>query len=341
MWLVIGGGIVTLLAAAMRQQKAERCSGYQVAIHSDFVSEKDVVKMITAKTGGKIKGVSKSMFDLMELEKVLETAVWVKDAELYFDNKNTLQVTVKGRQPVARVFTKNGKSWYIDEEEAQMPLLSSASADVPVFTGFPVAKPVSKRDKELLHSVRELAAFITRDSFWRSQVAQVDITPEREFEVHPVLGNHVVKLGKDGELEAKFRRLYIFYKEVLSKTGFDKYQAIDVRYRGQVVAQKESSSKVDSVQLRRSVERLMQLSRQAQQYGELNVAPSAEEAEKVNLVRERQPLPGIKENHPAVAPSTADHVSNPNPVKPVLNDKREESGSAGEREPKAVMPKRE
>lgn len=44
----------------------------------------------------------------------------------------------------------------------------------------------------------------------------------------------------------------VFYKQVLSKTGFDKYKVIDVQYKGQVVASKYAgNAKVDSVQLRK------------------------------------------------------------------------------------------
>ena len=125
--------------------------------------------------------------------------MWVKDAELYFDNKDVLHVNVTEREPVARIFTIAGKTWYIDNEEKQMPLSDILSADVTVFTGFPVRKVVSKRDKELLHAVRLVAEFVNNNPFWKAQVAQIDITADRELEMIPVVGNHIVKLGKPEE----------------------------------------------------------------------------------------------------------------------------------------------
>ena len=59
----------------------------------------------------------------------------------------------------------------------------------------------------------------------------------------PVVGNHMVKLGNGENIEQKFNRLFIFYKQVLSKTGFDKYKTIDVQYAGQVVASKKDENK--------------------------------------------------------------------------------------------------
>jgi cell division protein FtsQ len=57
----------------------------------------------------------------------------------------------------------------------------------------------------------------------------------------------------------------LFYKQVLSKTGFDKYKIINVQYKGQVVVSKYAGDpKVDSVQLRKNVEKLLQQARDAQ-----------------------------------------------------------------------------
>ena len=50
----------------------------------------------------------------------------------------------------------------------------------------------------------------------------------------------------------------MFYKEVMSKVGFDKYAALDVEFNGQVVAiKKEPTSPVDSIQLKKNIEELV------------------------------------------------------------------------------------
>jgi cell division protein FtsQ len=79
-----------------------------------------------------------------------------------------------------------------------------------------------------------------------------------EFEMIPVVGNHIIKLGNGQDIAQKFNRLFIFYKEVLSRTGFNKYKTIDVRYAGQVIGGKSENPKVDSVLLRKSVEKMLE-----------------------------------------------------------------------------------
>jgi cell division protein FtsQ len=268
LWVAIGGGMLTLLIAAIGKQKRDHCKDYTIRIKGAqknfFVDDKAILKLLEFSANGKIKGHKKSSFNLLRIEQLLENNVWIKDAELYFDNKDVLHVSVTEREPVARIFTITGKSFYIDGGEKVMPLSDKLSARVPVFTGFP-EKIISKRDSALLRDVRSAAGFILNDPFWMSQVAQIDITRERNFEMIPVVGNHTVLLGNGENIERKFHRLFVFYKNVLSQTGFDKYKAINVQYTGQVIGIKNtSSSKNDTARLRLNVEKLLRQAREVQ-----------------------------------------------------------------------------
>ena len=296
MWLIIGGGMVTLLAAAMRQQKNERCTGISVIIKGSgsnlFIDQKDIVGIITKVTKGKVKGQPMSSIDLRQVEQKLEKNVWIRDAELYFDNNQLLHVTVKERTPVARIFTAQGSTFYIDSFEKRMPLSEKLTADLPVFTGFPDAKKLNADDSLLLHQVKQAAIIINNNPFWLAQVAQIDITPEKEMELIPVVGNHIVRLGKGEQVEEKFNRLFLFYKNVLSKSGFDKYRTIDVQYHGQVIGIKGFATKTDSIALRKSVDRLLQMAREAQNDTTMNIAPIIAKPG-VEATTEKVPVQGL------------------------------------------------
>jgi cell division protein FtsQ len=55
-----------------------------------------------------------------------------------------------------------------------------------------------------------------------AQISQIDITPSKEFEMIPTVGNHIIEFGDGTDYDAKFKKLFIFYKQVLAKTGMDK-----------------------------------------------------------------------------------------------------------------------
>jgi cell division protein FtsQ len=262
LWAVIGGGMLTLLIAAIGKKHRETCQDYVITIRGTkdhlFVDENDIRKLLLSAANGPVKGQSVSTLKLHQLEQVLESSAWIKDAELYFNNRDVLHVIVKEKEPIARVFTGANNSFYIDSLGRRMPLPEKLTARVPVFTGFPDKKVLSDKDSVLLDDLRRMAAFIIRDSFWMAQVAQININAERRFEIIPVIGNQVIAFGKGDDIEAKFHRLFAFYQQVMKKTGFEKYKTVDVQYDGQVVASTRSGvNKVDSIQLRKNIEKLV------------------------------------------------------------------------------------
>ena len=237
-WAVLSVGTLCLLVAAVYKKNNKACVGIEVAMVNNennyFVDEKEVVASL--KSQGAVEGQEITNIHLHHLESVLENSKWIENAELFFDNRQILQVRIEEKEPIARVFTANGSSFYIDSMCRRLPLSDKMSARVPMFTSFPSDREtLSKPDSGLLTSVKDLAMYIHSDDFWKSQVAQIDITPDG-FEMIPTVGSHIVALGKDGDYEKKFDRLFSFYKQVWTKVGFEKYDRLDVRFAGQVVA---------------------------------------------------------------------------------------------------------
>lgn len=267
--LVICAGLLVLLVAAIGKKNREHCSDLAITIrgvqNNFFLDQKDVLSIISTATGGKIKGQTISTINLRKLEQLLEKNTWIQDAELYFDNQDVLHVIVYEREPIARVFALDGKSFYLDSSAYVIPLSDKKTADVPVFTSFPTTRNMSDKDSVLLKDIRNISQYIISHDFWMSQVEQVDITPARNFEMVPTIGNHVVKLGDGNDIAQKFHRLFVFYKDVMSKTGFEKYSIVDVQFAGQVIGSRSQLAKVDSVQLRKNVEQLLRESQEMQQ----------------------------------------------------------------------------
>lgn len=272
-WLMVCIGIFTLLVAANRKERGRVCSDVVISIkgvgESFYIDKNDIAASLNKAAINNLAGQPLGTIKLAVLEKALEKNAWIRDAELYFDSRNALHVSVTERQPVARVFTTAGNSFYIDTGALRMPLLEGVSVRVPVVTNFPAAKKLNKKDSALLTDVKLLAQFVTRDEFWNAQVAQIDIVDRKNFEIIPTVGNHMIRIGTAEKAEEKFKRLMVFYQQVLSKTGFDKYSILDAQYEGQIIGvQKGQSSSVDSVQLQKNIEELLkrsQMNEEAQQ----------------------------------------------------------------------------
>lgn len=245
-WLAVAAGTSVLLAAAIKKNDAEKCAKIEVTISGientifnseKFVDEKDILNVVTTVCKTDPIGKAVGTFDLKKMETEIEKSTWVKNAELFFDNNKVLRVSVQEREPVARLFTKSGNSFYIDATLKMLPLSDKFSAKLPVFTNFPTDNIVlSKADSILLGDIKNVSIAIQKDSFRMAMIDQVDITEQYNFEMIPKIGNQIIVFGNGSDIEEKFSRLQMFYKNILVKTGWNKYSVINVQYKNQVVA---------------------------------------------------------------------------------------------------------
>ena len=224
----------------MRDKDARLCKGVQIEIsgvsNNFFIDKNDVYSIIKYFGGDSTRKRTLASIDLGRIENELEKDLWVKDAELFFDNNDILKVSVQEREPVARVFTTGGNTFYIDSSCMRLPLSEKFSARLPLFTGFVSdAAILSSADSSLLINIKNLSLQIRADSFLMAMIDQVDILPNRSFEMTPKNGKQEIIFGDASDAAEKFSKLKIFYKNVMQQAGWNRYKAINLQYKNQVV----------------------------------------------------------------------------------------------------------
>lgn len=264
-WSVIGAGMLVLLVAAIRKRNSRTCKGYRIEIISasgkQFIERKEVLHLIMDSNFQHIEGRPMHDFNLLQMEERLGKDPWVKKSLVFFDNNDLLRVSVTEREPVARIITVGGNSFYIDSSGFQLPLNGRQIILLPVFTGYPYEKI---RDtgvyRPLLNTLKQMSGFIRSDSFWSAQISQVEILSGGNLRLIPEVGNHVIEFGDGSRIEGKFHKLFIFYKEVLSQVGIDKYASLNVSFEGQVVGTRRSGfvKRTDSIQAVKNITQLIQ-----------------------------------------------------------------------------------
>ena len=245
----MAAAVIVILIAAVKKEDKQKCKGMFVTIsgvnNNFFVDKQDILQSINEYIDGSPVGKPVSILNLRALENDLQKNIWVKKAQLFFDNNTKLQVIITEREPVARVFTTTGTTFYIDSSLKMLPLSDKFSARLPVFTGFPSDKMVLRRaDSVLLREVYQVSMAIQQDSFLMAMIDQVDITPQKTFEMMPKIGNTIIALGNGKDAAEKFEKLKMFYKEVIAKSGWNKYSMVDVQYKGQIVAKRKDRTEI-------------------------------------------------------------------------------------------------
>ncbi|MBQ1938944.1 MAG: hypothetical protein II362_01875 [Alistipes sp.] len=90
---------------------------------------------------------------------------------------------------------------------------------------------------KLLTFVEELEGL----DFWRSEVVEIEAktahSGELELTLIPRSGRFEIRFGRLEQTAEKFARLEHFYREGLTKLGWERYRVVDVRYSDRVVCQ--------------------------------------------------------------------------------------------------------
>jgi cell division protein FtsQ len=255
MWVVLAAGLVALLGYTIEEHNYTICQ--KVIIRIDYgmsdtlISQRDILNLLK-QTGNLTKGESIGYINFEKIEKELGKQPYVAHAEVFNSLDGVVEIDVVQRQPILRIFNQKNESYYIDVNGNVLPVNPAFSARVLVANGT-ITEPYIKninysqdsiriKDSILYHStivnLYKIARYIMSKKFLKAQIEQVYVDKTGEFELFPRVGNHIIVFGNAEDIEMKFERLQNFYKYGLSKTGWNKYNVINIKYQNQVVCSK-------------------------------------------------------------------------------------------------------
>ena len=241
--LILAGVIIS--AAMHKRSKDARDVLLQIeplASGHSLVSKQDILLSIERSFGHTMAGIPLQELDVERVERVLEADPFILNADVYIDAENQVHIHLQQREPVLRIIDQNGLTYYLDELGKKMPLSEHFTARVLVATGKipPHVPDFQNRKRHVLKDLFALSKRIRSDAFLQPMIEQIDIDKTKDFTLVPKLGKQKIILGDLTQLEDKIDRLKTFYNEGLSRTGWDRYRLINLKYNGQVVCTKRA-----------------------------------------------------------------------------------------------------
>lgn len=212
----------------------------QVDGHS-FLTKRDVTGYLTNGGADPVIGKAYREVDFRQLETRLRQHGLVQNCQVSRDLMGNLLVTIDQPRPVARLVVLDNENQtvsgqYVSDEGKFFPISMNYAARVPVLTGKYFARNrslMSERNKPLL----ELLKRIQNDPFWRAQIAELSVNEQGAITMWPQMGNHQIDWGLATDLDAKFKKLKLFYTDVLPVKGWDRYSRVSVQYKNQIVCE--------------------------------------------------------------------------------------------------------
>jgi cell division protein FtsQ len=176
-------------------------------------------------------GKKRSEINTRQIENTLLKNPFIKEASCYITSGGNVAIRLKQRLPVLRVMANNGEDYYLDNTGHIMSQ-SRYAARLPVATGYITADYAERYLVDIAKTLKE-------DDFWDSQVEQINVLKNGDVELIPRVGDQVLCMGAPKYMEEKLNRMKEFYKDVMPKVGWNKYESINLEFDNQIICKKK------------------------------------------------------------------------------------------------------
>ncbi len=207
------------------------CVGFEIAVDGNTPMDSIVRSGLERELKNypqRIAGTPIMQLDAAKIERYLRNMNLFEEVSCMLTSDNRLLVQALPLVPVMRVFTDD-KSYYINKSGKYIEALPEFYTNVPVVKG-----DFTKRftPKELVPLVNK----IETDQFMKEVTGMLVARDRNNLLIVPRIRGHVVNFGDTTRLDEKVGMLKLFYRKVMPKKGWNEYDTISVKYRGQIVA---------------------------------------------------------------------------------------------------------
>ncbi len=231
-----------LAGFASTKQNVKTCKKVTINIDNEynnyFIGDKEVRDLLTREGERNLEGLPNQQIDLKNLEKRIEAHSFVKQADVYRGLDGNIQVHVKQNRPIARIIRPE-QDVYIDAEGNTLPLSDRYTARVIPITKSAIIKSLDNGffQDSTGKAYLALVLHIEQSEFWKAQLAQMHIDARGMVSFLPQVGEHTIEFGRPDQVNEKFKKLMVFYKEVLPVMGWDKYKRVNVAFEDQIICE--------------------------------------------------------------------------------------------------------
>ncbi len=242
---------IALLGFASSHNRQLPCTQMDIIVNSPsgnpFIVAETIRNIIISKIDT-LEGRIPPPNALATMSEIIEGLPHVETARVFRTINGDIRADITQRTPLLRMVNSQNESFYVDPKGIMFPLSDLHTARVMLVTGHVpveysegthiVSGKKGEGENEIMKGLLEVVTFIHDDPFWQAFIDHITITPEGKFEMTPKNGAHIIEFGYPDRVEGKFEKLYTFYRDGLTQTGWTAYRIINLEYKNQIVCSK-------------------------------------------------------------------------------------------------------
>ena len=231
--------LISLISFRALRLSERKVSGIEIEIMSNqdfYLIDQFEIQALLNQEQSVVLGTNFDQVDIKLLERQVEENPFVAEIDIFMSVTGVLGAKVSQAQPIGRLMSSRGPDQYIDVTGKLLPMNTDYTARVPLisFAEYPQWES-NLGENDLGKQLMEFLIFINKDELWKAQIAQLVVSEENELTLLPQMTKQLILFGPADEIEEKFKKLKLFYKEVLPKKGWNTYSSINLKYKNQIV----------------------------------------------------------------------------------------------------------
>ena len=231
--------LISLISFRALRLSERKVSGIEIEIMNNqdfYLIDQFEIQALLDKEQSVVLGTNFDQVDIKLLERQVEENPFVAEIDIFMSVTGVLGAKVSQAQPIGRLMSSSGPDQYIDVTGKLLPMNADYTARVPLISFAEDPQWESNLgENDLGKQLMEFLIFINKDELWRAQIAQLAVSEENELTLWPQMTKQLILFGPADEIEEKFKKLKLFYKEVLPKKGWNTYSSINLKYKNQIV----------------------------------------------------------------------------------------------------------
>ncbi len=231
---------ITRRNASVRHIQAEidYCGSDTLISHTTL--ENWLIQQLPTLTGQQIKEVHTDT-----LLHVLQNNPYLASCHVSTTVGGDINIQAVQRVPILHLFY-GSREFYLDREGNYLPLGTEGMTNVVVGNGYFNVKLPTPLDSLTLSQMQQsrnfrllslynVALYLHDNPSVGILFDQIYMDENGDILLVPKVGNHIVTLGDDSDLDRKFYDLQAFYREGFGRVGWNSYKHLSVKYKDQII----------------------------------------------------------------------------------------------------------
>jgi cell division protein FtsQ len=240
-FLLLSGVLIGFIGFVEKQKESKTLLGMEIEILGVsgvyFVEEKEVRQIISTAFPELKEDLPLQEVPLLAIEKRLAGHPFIKGVQASVGQKGIVKVTVLQHEPIARISKPLGADGYITTEGLVIPTSPSYTSRVLILEGNYAEQLMDKGSIEEMPELLPLIKFIVSHEFWNAQIPEIELNKRDDIRLHQQVGKQVIEFGDGHDVEEKFQKIDVLYKEILPRKGWNAYERISVKFKNQIVCE--------------------------------------------------------------------------------------------------------